>query len=103
MSLLRDLELIDERLVQELDKEEELDETLIQSELSSRARILDELNILITSGAIPVSDVSKLIERSKNLKDKSEKLQNKLGNKLKEINKGKRLVKAYNSIKYNER
>ena len=98
MSAFIQLTELDERLFIELAKADEFDEAYFELQLSNRAdllkRVIDEANINAVES-------SELIARSRRLKETAEQLQQRLGEKLKKMNKGRRSVQAYQTVKRN--
>lgn len=98
MSLLAQLAELDVSLFAELSNKDDFDEEHFATQLAVRADLLTEV---INQGSISAAESSELIARSRQLKDAAEQLQHQLGEQLKQINKGRRSVKAYQTVKRN--
>lgn len=98
MSSLTQLTELDIQLFAELAKADEFDEEYFAKQLVVRADLLAQV---IHEGSINAAESSELIARSRQLKDTAEQLQQRLGEQLKQMNKGRRSVKAYQTVKRN--
>ncbi|ART79742.1 hypothetical protein [Oceanisphaera avium] len=98
MSFLAQLIELDARLFAELAKDDEFDQDYFEEQLIVRA---DLLKNVISDGNISASESSELITRSRRLKEAAEQLQQRLGEQLKQMNKGRRSVQAYQTVKRN--
>lgn len=98
MSSLSQLTELDIQLFAELAKADELDEEHFAGQLVVRADLLAQV---INDGNISASEANELITRSRQLKDAAEQLRRQLGEQLKSMNKGRRSVQAYQTVKRN--
>ncbi|MGB5856533.1 MAG: hypothetical protein WBH20_14905 [Oceanisphaera sp.] len=98
MSSLTQLTELDIQLFAELAKADEFDEDYFSVQLTARANLLAKV---ISEGSISTAESSELIARSRQLKEAAEQLQHQLGEHLKQMNKGRRSVKAYQTVKRN--
>lgn len=96
-SLVQLIEL-DARLFAELAKTAEFDQDYFARQLAIRADLLQQV---ISEGNISAAESSELITRSRQLKEAAEQLQKQLGEQLKKMNKARRSVQAYQSVKRN--
>lgn len=98
MSLISQLVELDKRLFAELDKGEELDQDFFDQQLAARGQLLQQV---INEGHVTAEESSDLINRSRQLTTAAEQLQQQLGEQLKKMNKGRRSVQAYQTVKKN--
>lgn len=98
MSAFKQLIHLDASLFAELEKADDFDEDYFSEQLSARADLLAQV---IHEGNISAEQSNDLIARSRRLKDAAEKLQHQLGEQLKQVTKGRRSVKAYQTVKKN--
>lgn len=98
MSLINQLVELDKRLFAELDKGEELDQDFFDQQLAARGQLLQQV---INEGHVTAEESSDLINRSRQLTTAAEQLQQQLGEQLKKMNKGRRSVQAYQTVKKN--
>lgn len=98
MSVLNRLTHLDASLFVELAKSDDFDDVYFSEQLSTRADLLAKV---IHEGNISATQSNDLITRSRELKAAAEKLQQQLGEQLKNINKGRRSVQAYQTVKRN--
>lgn len=96
-SLVQLIEL-DTSLFAELGKKTEFDQDYFAHQLAVRADLLQQV---ISEGNISADESSELITRSRQLKEAAEQLQKQLGEQLKKMNKVRRSVQAYQSVKRN--
>lgn len=98
MSSLKQLLELDSRLFAELAKADECDQDYLSRQLTERAALLQ---LVISEGKLNAGEANDLIARSRKLKDAAEQLQQQLGEQLKKMNKGRRSVQAYQTVKRN--
>ena len=98
MSSLVQLTELDASLFAELAKTAEFDQDYFARQLAARADLLQQV---ISEGNISAAESSELITRSRQLKEAAEQLQKQLGDQLKKMNKARRSVQAYQSVKRN--
>lgn len=98
MNLLNRLTHLDVSLFAELAKSDDFDEVYFSELLSTRADLLAQV---IHEGNISTIQSNDLITRSRELKAAAEKLKQRLGEQLKNMNKGRRSVQAYQTVKRN--
>ena len=98
MSSLKQLLELDSCLFAELAKADECDQDSLSCQLTERAALLQ---LVISEGKLNASEANDLIARSRKLKDAAEQLQQQLGEQLKKMNKGRRSVQAYQTVKRN--
>lgn len=98
MISLKQLLELDSRLFAELAKADECDPDYLSRQLAARA---DLLQLVISEGKLNAGEANDLIARSRKLKDAAEQLQQQLGEQLKKMNKGRRSVQAYQTVKRN--
>ena len=99
MNLLLSITELDHRLFIELAKADAMNEEYIAQQLADRAQLLQKL--LQSEMLITGAESSELIARSRKLKETAELLQRQLGEQLKKMNKGRRSVQAYQTVKRN--
>ncbi|MGP7733913.1 hypothetical protein N2M06_04975 [Oceanimonas sp. AH20CE76] len=92
------LKALDEAVLAALGKTDELDEEWLSEQLRVRAQLLQQV---IEQGNVTESDAAALIQRSRQLKETAEAVQRELANKLKTMQKGRRSVQAYQTVKRN--
>ncbi|GAA3715359.1 hypothetical protein GCM10022421_23630 [Oceanisphaera sediminis] len=95
---LEQLAELDRDLLIALSNSEQLDEHWLSEQLDERATLLQAV---IKQADVTPLQSSELIARSRKLKEAAEKLQKQLGERLKKMNKGRRSVQAYQSVKRN--
>ena len=98
MSAFKQLAELDTCLFTELAKAAEFDEAYFTEQLTVRANLLAQV---INEGNISIAESNDLITRSRQLKAAAEQLQQQLGEQLKHMNKGRRSVRAYQTVKHN--
>ncbi|MBR9856088.1 MAG: hypothetical protein GYB38_00115 [Gammaproteobacteria bacterium] len=98
MSSLVQLTELDTSLFAELAKKAEFDQDYFARQLAIRADLLQQV---ISEGSISATESSELIARSRQLKEAAEQLQKQLGEQLKKMNKARRSVQAYQTVKRN--
>lgn len=98
MRLYEQLAQLDASLFAELEKGDAFDEAHFEAQLAQRANWLAQL---IKQSDVTAAESEALILRSQQLKDAAEQFQQRLGEQLKQMNKGRRSVKAYQSVKRN--
>lgn len=98
MSAYLQLTELDACLFAELAKADEFDEVQFAEQLTARANLLAQV---INEGNISAANSKDLIARSRQLKEAAEKLQLQLGEQLKQLNKGRRSVRVYQTVKRN--
>lgn len=98
MSAYKKLTELDASLFAELAKAAEFDEANFSEQLISRANLLAQV---INEGNISIAESNDLLARSRQLKVAAEQLQQQLGEQLKQMNKGRRSVRAYQTVKHN--
>lgn len=98
MTAFKQLMHLDACLFAELEKADDFDEDYFSEQLSARADLLAQV---IHEGNISAEQSNDLIARSRRLKEAAEQLQHQLGEQLKQVTKGRRSVKAYQSVKKN--
>lgn len=98
MSSLSQLTELDIQLFAELAKADEFDDEYFEQQLTVRADLLAQV---ISEANISAVESSELIARSRQLKEAAELLQQQLGEQLKKMSKGRRSVKAYQTVKRN--
>ena len=104
MKLLQSITKLDHCLFAELAKADAMNEEFIAQLLAERAQLLHELlqgELLQSEILITADESSELIARSRKLKETAEQLQQQLGEQLKKMNKGRRSVQAYQTVKRN--
>lgn len=98
MTVFKQLTHLDACLFAELEKADDFDEDYFSEQLSARADLLAQV---IHDGNISAEQSNDLIARSRRLKEAAEQLQHQLGEQLKQVTKGRRSVKAYQTVKKN--
>lgn len=98
MSLLEQLQQLDETLLAEFADHEQLQADTIGSRLAERARLLQ---LLMDTEMLNGEQVSELIARSRRLTQQAEISRTVLAEKLATIQKGRRSVRAYGDVKKN--
>lgn len=98
MSVLKTLAELDDSLFAELAKADAMDEAFFERQLALRTKLLQQV---INESRVTATESSELIARSRQLKETAEQLQQQLGERLKNINKGRRSVQAYQTVKRN--
>ena len=98
MSAFSELIELDSRLFAELEKADGFDEEHFAEQVTARANLLAQV---INEGNISAAESKDLIARSRQLKEAAEQLQQQLGEQLKQMNKGRRSVQAYQTVKRN--
>lgn len=100
MSALRKLTELDDHLLKILKDGDSIDEVDIEKQLALRGELLKE--VINEETSIEQAEAEQLILRSRQLKAAAENLRQELADKLKSMNKGWRLIKAYQSVKNNQ-
>ncbi|OYD25902.1 hypothetical protein [Oceanimonas baumannii] len=98
MTLVEQLEKLDESVLAALVNPDALDEQWLSEQLQTRAHLLQQL---IEQGSVSEHDSAALIQRSRQLKASAEAVKQQLGDKLKSMKKGRRSVQAYQTVKRN--
>ena len=98
MTLLEELQQLDETLLAEFADPEQLQADTIGSRLAERARLLQ---LLMSTEMLNAEQVSELIARSRQLTQQAELSRTVLAEKLATIQKGRRSVRAYGDVKKN--
>lgn len=98
MSAFKQLTELDASLFAELAKSAEFNEAYFSEQLTLRADLLAQV---INEGNISIAESNDLIARSRQLKAAAEQLQQQLCEQLKQMNKGRRSVRAYQTVKRN--
>lgn len=99
MRALTQLAELDARLFAELEKADQFDDGYFDEQLAVRAGLLAQV---INEGNVNATESNELIARSRRLKEATEQLQHQLGEQLKKMSKGRRSVKAYQTVKKNQ-
>ncbi|WP_298717822.1 hypothetical protein [uncultured Oceanisphaera sp.] len=89
---------LDRDLLIALAHSEQLDEHWLSEQLDERATLLQAV---IKQADVTPQQSSELIARSRKLKEAAEQLQQRLGEQLKKMQKGRRSMQAYQSVKRN--
>lgn len=95
---LEQLKALDETILAGLAQPDDLDEQWLSEQLQARAHLLQSV---IKQGGVSANESAELIQRSRLLKDTAEAVQRQLGEKLKTMQKGRRSVNAYQTVKRN--
>ncbi|GGB45103.1 hypothetical protein GCM10011502_18010 [Oceanisphaera marina] len=98
MHLYRQLVELDTRLFAELDKGDNFNDEYFAEQLTARAALLEKV---IHDGRLSASEANELMARSRQLKEATEQLQQQLGEQLQQMTKGRRSVRAYQTVKKN--
>ncbi|MFD1006866.1 hypothetical protein [Oceanisphaera ostreae] len=103
MSLIKQLQQLDEVLLAEFAEPEQLQADTIEQRLAERARLLHLLmnTKSMDTDMLDAEQVSELIERSRQLAEQAEHSRTALAEKLANIQKGRRSVRAYGDVKKN--
>lgn len=96
MTLIEQLQRLDELVLTALAHPDELDEQWLSEQLQERAQLLQSV---IEQGNVSENESTGLIQRSRQLKEAAEAVQHQLGEKLKTMQKGRRSVQAYQNVK----
>lgn len=96
MRLYSQLVELDTRLFAELDKGDSFNDEYFAEQLTARATLLEKV---IHEGNLNASEANELMARSRQLKETTEQLQQQLGEQLQQMTKGRRSVKAYQTVK----
>lgn len=90
------LSCLDEQLFSAFEQSEQLNEDWLSARLQERAQLLHDV---IEQGQLPDAMAAELIRRSRRLKETAESVQRELAERLKKMQKGRRSVQAYQTIK----
>lgn len=107
MMLLETIAELDSRLFAELAKADDINEEYLEQQLVKREKLLQELlqqeSLQKESGKtlLSATEASELIARSQQLKETAEQLQKKLSEQLKMMNKRRRSMQVYQTVKSN--
>ncbi len=98
MSLLEQLQALDQSLLAEFADPEQLQAETIGARLAERARLLQ---LLMNTDMLDAGQVAELVERSRQLAQRAEHSRTLLAEKLAGLKKGRRSVRAYQNVKRN--
>ncbi|MDP5290698.1 hypothetical protein Q9290_00075 [Oceanimonas sp. CHS3-5] len=100
MSVLKALTELDIHLLQNLKDVDSIDEVDLEKQIALRGELLKK--VIKEEPSIDHVEAEQLIARSRQLKTNVENLRQQLADKLKTINKGRRLIQEYQSVKNNQ-
>ncbi|MHA6963349.1 hypothetical protein [Zobellella denitrificans] len=99
MSELEQLAELDKTLLAALANIDELDQDWLGRQLALRAELLQQV---IDRGDVSPEQAAELVGRSRRVKDSAEQARQLLADKLAQMQKGRRSVRAYQSVKRNQ-